>query len=334
LNLAIRAIVARNAMEGIAPSPEILRGLAGRLPDTVLRDFERRIVRAGALGLSASPLDEAELGTMAADLQRVSAFDALLAGGANVVPLRGSAAFVSTAATGTTAANGSIKRITSLAFDAAAHEPTVALAFLVITNEMLIGLEGPAVLERELVKAAGHAADTVLVAALTAGTPASAASSGVFARDVNAAVAGFPDNSGGRIFVLVAPSTCRQLATVDDGDGHLLHPDIDPGQGGTLGAGIRVVPTSALAAEGSADPDALVVDATALALAASAMGLTLSTEASLQMTDTPSDSAANLVSLFQTDSTAYRAERSVVASLIRENAVAIVEGVNYVGAGS
>ncbi len=335
LNLWMRAAVMRAAANGILkPGPDFFRAFVGHVPDATLRALEARILRAGALDLDDSPLDAAELQTLSGDLARISALDALLANGAQPVPLRGRLGFVSTAVTGATAGNGTPKRISSLAFDGLNHEPTACLALLVVTQELLeIGLGGAAILEAEIAKACAAAVDSVFIAALVSGTPSSAASTGNFAADLHAALAGMPDNSAAWYYAIVAPCTCRQLATVDDGDGQLLYPDVDPAMGGSVGS-IRVVPCSALASADSNGPNAVIVDSSQVAIGSTPMAVTLARQASVDLQDVPTNNSAtptptNLVSLWATNSVGFRAERSVTAALVRENAAHVVTDCAY-----
>jgi hypothetical protein len=343
VNLLLRLMITRAAMNGrVEAGASILeKHLAGRVTDSVYRDFERRLVtKAGAMVIGGSPLDASELATLAGDLARNSALDALLSAGAIPAPLRGRLGVVAAAAVGRTVAEGRPKVVSRLEFDSSALTPAKAVALIVATMELLeLGIaEGAELLEAELLKACSASVDGELVSVLTAGTPSSAASTGSFAADLNLAVSGFPDNAAARIVALVAPATARQLATVSDPDGHLLFPDVDAGMGGNAGS-IRVVPTGALASPDSDPPNAIVVDARGVAIAATPLQVAISAEASISMIDSPTNASdtptpTQVTSLWQTNSCGVRAEREFVVELVRANAVHIVEGAHYVGGGA
>jgi HK97 family phage major capsid protein len=307
----------------------IERELAGRIGDSEYRDLERRLtIKAGAINLNASPLSESELATFVADLTRFSAFDALLVASTRL-PLRTRVGLISAAASGAVTAVAKPKPVTSVTLEGAGLVPKKAVALVVATGEFLeIGtLNGASLFERELLRAVGAAQDGELLAILTAGTPASGASSGSLLVDLAAAYAAMPDSSSSRFFGLCSPRLLKQIATLSDADGHALFPDVSPTAGGQV-AGCQLVPCDAIPATSSGS-DLVIVDASLLLMGAEDPKVTLSTEASVDMQDVPTDGAANHVSLWQTNSTGILAERHFAAQFAREAAVYVIEGADY-----
>src|SRR5262245_47806273 len=95
---------------------------------------------------------------------------------------------------------------------------------------------------------------------------------------------------------------------------------------------------SFIVSQGQASGKVTLVDASGLAQWSSGVDLRASREAALQMDDAPTQSSAsptatNLVSLYQTNSVALRAEMSFAVAVIRPNSVATMTGVTW-GAGT
>jgi len=99
--------------------------------------------------------------------------------------------------------------------------------------------------------------------------------------------------------------------------------------GGTF-AGLRTIVSDALATDVIS-----LIDATGLAMAASPVDIRTSRETAVElatsssMTSGPSVSAANLVSMFQTNSAALKAERSIAFAALRPNTYASLTGVEW-----
>jgi HK97 family phage major capsid protein len=306
------------------------REFAGRVTTSEFDDLARRLTvnRSAALDLNASPLNEAELATFVADLTRVSAFDAVLAA-ATRVPLRVKLGLISAAASGSIAAPGKPKPVTSVQLAGAGLEPKKATAILVATAELLeIGtLQGAPLFERELLRAVAAAQDGEFLAILTAGTPLSGASTGSLLVDLAAAYAAMPDSSSSRYFGLCSPRLLKAVATLSDADGRQLFPDVSPTAGGQV-AGCQLVPCDAIPVT-SAGSALVVLDASLLLMGADDPLVSLSTEASVDMQNVPTDGAANHVSLWQTNSTGILAERHFAAQLAREAAAYVVTDADY-----
>jgi hypothetical protein len=92
--------------------------------------------------------------------------------------------------------------------------------------------------------------------------------------------------------------------------------------GAVMGCIITPLPTTTLS------DTAILVDAQQVAGVSAQIELSSSSEASVQMSDTPTDGAAAHVSLFQSNMVALRATRFLAAALLRSDAAVIIESVS------
>lgn len=330
LLLRLQILKARLNSRTVDGAEIIARELRGRIGTSEYDDIARRLTvnKSAAINLDASPLSESELATFVADLTRVSAFDAVRVA-ATQLPLRTRVGLVSLAASGSIVAPAKPKPVTAVELAGAGLEPRKAVALVVATGEFLqiATLTGAPLFERELLRAVGVAQDAEFLAILTAGTPTSGASSGSLLVDLAAAYAALPDNASARYFGLCSPRLLKAIATLSDADGHALFPDVSPTAGGQV-AGCQLVPCDAIPVT-SGGSDLVIVDASLLLMGAEDPKVTLSTEASVDMQNVPTDGAANHVSLWQTNSTGIMAERHFAAQLAREAAVYVIEDADY-----
>jgi len=264
-------------------------------------------------------------------LRSVSAFDTILPF-ARRMPLH-SQFGVFTAAIGSAVAQGAALPVRKLSIAADVVDP-VRLGALVVTTDELFRFafaEGVAMLQAEMVGAVADVTDQEFGAFLASGAPSSA-SSGNVRSDLQTALASIAPRGRSKMFAIVGPATASDLATAQTADGLALYPGFTP-TGGVI-AGVQFV-ASDTAVEGSPD-DMIVVDAHSLALAADLPMLRASKYATIEMDDAPSNSAvtgtaANMVSMFQSNSVALLAERYTGWTKIRSNAAYVVTSPVYAG---
>jgi len=122
----------------------------------------------------------------------------------------------------------------------------------------------------------------------------------------------------------------KQLSLLGSDTGPAMWPDM-AFSGGSIG-GAPAISCDACA-DYSTDGDALVVvDASQIAADSGVLEVLSSRQSDVRMTDETgmaSDTAQQMTSMFQTSSTAIRAARDWALGKIRDNAVAVVVGVNY-----
>jgi len=121
-------------------------------------------------------------------------------------------------------------------------------------------------------------------------------------------------------YFVMKPSTALHLATLEGTNGKVF-PNVN-----VMGGDIWGIP---VLVSGNAGDQITLVDAAELMLADGDVQLDTAEEAALQMDDAPADGAVQLVSLFQTNSIAIRAIRTIRWRMRNPGAVAYLSGVTY-----
>jgi hypothetical protein len=285
------------------------------------------ILRAAVQGGSIS--DPAWAGSLAAyrtiangfaeSLQPVSGFEFAFASPAShKVPFRSRYAVATSGAVANEVGEGAAVPLSALALAAPEIAEFFITALIAVTNDILRSPLGDTVTGAELRKAVAVALDVAYISRLTADSPMpSVNSAGVTAANVAADLAGaaalMDTHERTRLQLLVPPARHTSLALKTDTTGAFAFPDLVIGGIGTLAGGIAVMPCAALTASNAA----LLVDLSKLAMAADVITLDASREASLEMLDGGSSQSAltgtgaSLVSMFQTNSSALRANRII-----------------------
>ncbi len=198
--------------------------------------------------------------------------------------------------------------------------------FIIASDELLrfghsAGLQ---LLDRELrggVVDGTNAEFTTFLAADSTATP----SSGNILADLAVALAAISTTGRGRFFAACSPLVATQLATMPGAGGEQAFPGFTPA-GGVI-SGVQFIPCAVPTdSTGSA---LIVVDATQLALGADVVTLAASKQTNIQLDDDPGAGASDSVSMFQTDSIAWRVERSVGWSKLFPTASAVITGADY-----
>jgi len=254
-----------------------------------------------------------------------SAFDTALADGAFVkVPLRTRVSVISSAASASLIGEGDVKPITQLALANQQLDAHKAVA-IVAMNQELIRLSDPSAIDlisTELRRAVAIKSDETFLDILTQTSDvASNASSGMsaaqFAADLAEALDSIVFGSDARLYLVVSPAAAKVIAFMRDANGAVY-----PGMtvtGGNI-SGIKVVVSNAAT-------DAILFDASQVGAASDAITLDASDQAALQMDDNPTSGATNLISLFQENKRALKAERYFGCEVLRSSAVAVITGV-------
>ena len=297
-----------------------------RCPRTTVELLEKAAVSAGStndpafaaanlVGVQASFIES---------LTRVSAFDAMLQGGMRRAPLRQRLVSVTNAATGASPGEGAAKPLSTLTLGATGIERRKATAMIALTEDALRA--GGAAVENfllaELRRAVSRATNstflTLLAAAAAPGSPSLTSTD--FATDVQAMLQLIDIGETSKLFLIAEPKPVAAVrfarALVGGGFGDI----------------------SLLASDALPSGTALLVDADAVVGSSEAITVDSARHASLLMDNAPTMSSggigspdaptgASLVSLFQTNSVALRAERYWGAAVVGTDAVAMVEGV-------
>lgn len=259
-------------------------------------------------------------------LRSISVFDALLPL-ARRVPLRSSLAVVTTTFNGSTPAQGAAKPITKLALTGGGLAPQKATAITVVSDELMRFAIAAAIdlIDRELRAGVTAATNKQFLADLASGLVPTA-STGDPLTDLRAALTVVSTHGTSRPFWIVDPLRAVQLAVYPGTGNEPAFPQMTP-NGGVI-AGVAVVVSDQIPVD-STGPFLLVVDADQLALADETVVLRASRYGAFVMDDSPGAGAAEVVSMFQTNSVALFAERWFGSQRLRDAAVAVISGADY-----
>jgi capsid protein len=214
-----------------------------------------------------------------------------------------------------------------------ALRPRKAAGLAVVTQELLRRTEGAReLLDREMRAAVAYATDVAFLASLIAATTP-IASTGDSADDLAALLAAVTLSASSRLHYAVRPEAAAALATARS-NGVQLWPEMSPA-GGRM-AGIPVTVSDALAAG-----TAVLLDAAQVNANGGTIEVDASSQADIVMDTAPAmdsgggspaaPTARQVVSLFQTNCIAIRAERLFGYQLGRTTAVSSLSGISYTG---
>jgi hypothetical protein len=141
-------------------------------------------------------------------------------------------------------------------------------------------------------------------------------------KDFKELFAAVPSHGGARYAFIVAADVAAGLASLTDAQGAFVFPNFGP-------AGGELFQTEALVSNKLTQGQMWLVDASGLIGDIEAVSVTSSGQASLVMDTAPSDGAAQLVSMWQSNSVALKALAWVAIERFRPDAVAIVTDANY-----
>jgi hypothetical protein len=255
-----------------------------------------------------------------------SAFDTVLTDGAFLVaPLRTRIVVTSTAAAASVVGEGAPKPVSKLAL--VDQQLTLRkVVSIVALNEELVRATSPAALDlinNELRRAVATKSDETFLDILTQTTGiASAASTGMSAAQFAADLAGALDSisygSDARLYLVLSPAAAKVVAFLRDANG-TLYPDMSV-TGNSSIAGIKVVVSSAAT-------DAVLFDASQIAANSDTIVIEASSQASVQLNDSPSSGPQAMTSLWQSNMRAMRATRFFGVEVLRPEAVAVITGI-------
>ncbi len=239
------------------------------------------------------------------------------------------------AITGSQVGEGLAKPISQMTIGGSELELMKAATIIVLSKEIFVNSTSgaQALLSTELRNGVVSATNAIFIEKILNGvTPINSAGSSVanILADVENLFDAVQFKSLSALYFVTNSATATKLASkpATNGDGFAF-PTVSP-MGGTL-AGIPLLVTDAL------EPDSdgsrlLLLDAQGIAGNSDTITLDVSEETLLELDsapDNPTNSGTVMTSLFQNGLRALKAERYLGAEVIRQNAVAYVEGVNY-----
>jgi hypothetical protein len=303
----------------------------------VIENMPKAVVdhcKANIAGTLEFPADEQTAAAFLATVASVSAFDQI-ALDSNQLPLHVRVGVMTTRPAGAAVGAGAAKPVGQGDVTTVLLDERKAVSLVVASNEILrLASTANALIGNALRQAVAVAVDSVFIAALVSATTPIAAS-GITAAaailDIRKLIDAIGPGDGSRLHMIVSPLVAGRLAMMQIVAGQLVFNGMTP-QGGT----IQGIPVHVSTAAGTA---VIMVDARGLATGSEAIRLRASQNAAVEMDTAPSSTIgsgsplapteSNLVSMFQTNSTALLAERFWGFSILRTAAVQSLSGVAW-----
>jgi HK97 family phage major capsid protein len=255
-----------------------------------------------------------------ASLAPFSAFDRLLDDRAvTPMPLRTRISIASTAAIGSSLSELAPKPISQMSFAQSYLSPYKAVALLVISDELAMSAAPGAqdLFAGELRKAVALATDTKFLEIISestgvASSPSTGLSAAQFLADLGVALQAVEVGVNSKLYLILPASVAKTVALLRDTGGMLV-------TNGQIG-NIRVVASSAAVADG------VLLDASAVAASSDLVTTDVVRHATLKMSDNPTAGTYELISLWQNNLQAMRAERFFGACVLRSDGIALITG--------
>jgi HK97 family phage major capsid protein len=197
---------------------------------------------------------------------------------------------------------------------------------IIITEELL---RATAFFQRELQIALARATNSVFLPLLVPGSSFAASGTNALGvrQDLRTLLAAVNSGADSRLFLITTRTVAEALAVMGDSAGGPAFPLASVG-GGTVD-GIPIVICDEVTTG-----EIILVDASAVAAGQDGLVLDSTREATLQsdtVPDSPPGAATPVISLWQNDMVALRAERFIGAKLLRSDACAKITGAGYTG---
>jgi hypothetical protein len=258
-------------------------------------------------------------------LSTAGAYDKMLTSNAFVrIPMRQSIRLVSTGATGYSPQDLEATPLTALELDSADLEPRQSVAMVAVTKEVLQRGDTASfnLLAAELKKAVALETDRSFTQSILDDSNVQSASSNGVSADIEGAVAGLATGANARIHVIAPPFVIKALAMLRSPGGKVY----DIGVNGGVDSGITYIATDAL------QDDVVILDGAQCIANSYTVLLDSSDNATLQLSDTPTDGVSAGVSMFQSNMRALRARRFWAFHLLRPAAAFVVTDVSGITA--
>lgn len=216
--------------------------------------------------------------------------------------------------------------------------PPLRVAAIIVSTKESLSAAGDTVedgVKQDLEIGCTGATDAAFLDASNAGTPNVSPASvthgaptiqatGDAAADLKALVSNFAGDLSSA-YLVTDPATATGLAMVRGNNGAFLFPDAGPRGGAVLGIPLL---TSRESPRDSGGGQIALIDPTGIAVAMEGLQLDIAEETSLAMSDSPS-SPAQMVSLFETNSIAWRCIIAANWEVQRAGCVTVLTGVDY-----
>lgn len=244
------------------------------------------------------------------------------AGGFKDVPLRCRIQSVTLAGSGYRVAEADLKPVSRLSLASNELQYWKSVAIAVLTAELVKSISSAAAdfINNELGRAVGYATDQIFTELLTGttgapSTPSTGTDASAFLADLRAARRLISYGADAKLFLIVPPAFNGELGLMRDNGGWIMADSV-------IGNNIRVVCSDALAAD-----TAILLDSTQVAAASDALTFRNSNSTALMLDDNPT-SPPHLVSLFQANLIAAKAERYFGCEVTRADCLCLITGIS------
>jgi HK97 family phage major capsid protein len=270
-------------------------------------------------------------------LANTSAFFALMAAGMTEVPFQGRIGWTTAGATAFIVGEGAAVPATSFTLDGESGLPRrMAAALIVLSDELASSgsAKSEALIAKELRRAVAKVTDEEFFDLVVGADTTQIASAGTDAddavSDLRALLEAVAPSAQSKLLWAFAPDAARRASMLATMAGSFLFPNMSPS-----GGSIRGIP--AIVTDGLAAGKVALLDGASMVGALEPFGLLVSTEATVEMQTEPTQNSAagtgaSLVSLWQSDLTGIFARAPFGVKRIRNNAVALLNGVAWGGA--
>jgi HK97 family phage major capsid protein len=281
----------------------------------------------GAYGIS--------IGTWSDSLRTRSVFYRLLADSAFTrAPVRTRVGMMTSTATGAMVPEGESVPVSRATLANILLAPTKVSALIVVTDTLLhdVSAAGQSLFNRELGGAISDAVDAAFLAMIVSTSTTSNASTGTQAvdakHDLRTALLSVPAVGNAKLYWVCAPDVAKRASTLEGGG-----LDAFPAMSATGG---EMANLPAIVSSGVPSGELYLVDASGIAADGGPATVGASNQAAILMDTAPVMSSATptpaqMISMFQTNSTALKADAWIAAQVLRDDAVAVVTGITWGG---
>jgi hypothetical protein len=298
----------------------------------------RILQKATVAAVSTTDSDVAAMiGAWTSSMATASVFYKLLADGFRKLPVHQRIALATSSPTAGVVFEGRAAPVSRIVIGHTVLAPITVGSLLVATREMLFDPGAEALFNRELKNVLAQAVDAAFISILFDGTAATTiASSGPTPEDavadIRAALLALGSvGEASRLVALASTDVAMKAATLG-AEGGGTFPSMTPAGGQLRGL-------NCLVSSGMLAGQLAVLDAAQVAAAGSEVDVQVSSQSDVEMSSTPAHDAvtptpATLVSMWQTNSVSMRAVATIAATRLRDDAVVLIEGIDWGAAGT
>ena len=305
---------------------------ANRAPDRAIRVFQKAAIGAGSS--VDSDLGDYGVSAFSASARTRSAFYRILDdNGFTRVPLNTRVGITTIPATGTAVGEGATVPVSRVTLQNVLVEPVLASALIVVSDTLLrdVSAAGQALFNNELKGAVSDAVDAAFLDLIVNTGTTSTVSAGATAvnakHDLRTALLAVNTVGAARLYWVAAPDVAAKASTLADTAGGDAFAAMSA-SGGEL-ANLPCIVSS-----GVSSGELYLIDASGIAADGGPVTVVASSQADILMDTAPAmngttPTPAAMVSMFETNSTALKCDARFGASVLRDDCVAVVTGINW-----